>query len=63
MQAKVLYDYIRDQRRSIGSDPELQRQTLTGSAYEGILMIPNEGDHLPLVAFIHGGPHSISVVA
>ncbi|CAJ0603523.1 unnamed protein product [Cylicocyclus nassatus] len=31
--------------------------------YEGILLMPNEGDSVPLVVHPHGGPHGISVAA
>ncbi|EFO99030.1 CRE-DPF-5 protein [Caenorhabditis remanei] len=31
-----------------------------GATYEGILMIPNEGNNLPMVVNPHGGPHGAS---
>ncbi|KAL6737190.1 hypothetical protein Aduo_010856 [Ancylostoma duodenale] len=31
--------------------------------YEGILLLPNDGDSVPLVVFPHGGPHSVSIAA
>ncbi|VDO73191.1 unnamed protein product [Heligmosomoides polygyrus] len=31
------------------------------TSYEGILLIPNEGDRLPMVVCPHGGPHGISI--
>uniref|UniRef100_A0A1I7TC80 Acylamino-acid-releasing enzyme n=1 Tax=Caenorhabditis tropicalis TaxID=1561998 RepID=A0A1I7TC80_9PELO len=34
-----------------------------GATYEGILMIPNEGDSLPLVVNPHGGPHGASLAS
>ncbi|VDL81502.1 unnamed protein product [Nippostrongylus brasiliensis] len=29
--------------------------------YEGVLMMPNDGDELPLVVVPHGGPHGVSI--
>ncbi|ETN69231.1 peptidase, S9A/B/C family, catalytic domain protein [Necator americanus] len=31
--------------------------------YEGILLLPNEGDSVPLVVLPHGGPHGVSIAS
>ncbi|KAK6057041.1 hypothetical protein COOONC_05444 [Cooperia oncophora] len=34
---------------------------ISETPYEGVLMMPNEGESLPLVVCPHGGPHGVSV--